>query len=84
MKYQRKFARYFSYNKTENLTITDLKQFDYLLVESTSNEDPRLIPYLSSNFRILDSIRAFSGFSFEKKFLLKIRLNPRIFILEKQ
>ena len=74
----------FSYNKTEDLTIDDLVKFDYLLVESNSNDDPRLLPYLSRNFRIIDSIHAFQGFSFDKQTLLNIRLIPKIFILEKK
>ena len=71
----------FSYNKTENLTIDDLRHFDYLLVESNDANDPRLLPYLARNFKILDFVRAFNGFEIYKRFLLKMRYTPKIYIL---
>lgn len=75
---------FYSYNKTENLTIDTLSHFDYLLVESTSTDDHRLLPYLSRNLQILDFIRGFDGFYIEKKVLLKMRYTPKIYILEKK
>jgi hypothetical protein len=74
----------FSYNKTENLTIDDLSYFDYLLVESTSDDDPRLLPYLSRGLRIHDFIRGFNGFYLDKQFLLRMHYTPKIYILEKK
>lgn len=71
----------FSYNKTENLTIDDLSHFDYLLVESNDSNDPRLLPYLAGKFQILDFVRAFNGFEIHKRFLLKMRYTPKIYIL---
>lgn len=73
----------FSYNKTENLTHDELSKFDYLLVESNSNDDSRLIPYLTRGLKILDYINGFNGFYREKRFLLKMRYQPKIYILEK-
>ena len=74
----------FSYNKTENLSIDELSQFDYLLVESTSDEDQRLTPYLSHNLQIMDFARGFNGFFLDKKYLLRMRYSPKIYILEKK
>lgn len=79
------FKFVFSYNKTENLTIDDLNHFDYLLVESTSDEDKRLKPFLSQGFRILDFVRAFNGFYLDQqKFFLRMRSIPKIYLLEKK
>jgi hypothetical protein len=75
---------FFSYNKTENLTVDALSHFDYLLVESTSDEDHRLIPYLSRNLQIIDFIRGFNGFYLDKQFLLRMRYIPKIYLLEKK
>ena len=75
----------FSYNKTENLSIDELLRFDYLLVESTNDEDKRLAPYLSRSFRILDFVRAFNGFYFDQQlFFLRMRWIPKIYLLEKK
>lgn len=74
----------FSYNKTENLTIDDLSHFDYLLVESASDNDHRLLPYLSRDLQIHDFIRGFNGFYLDKQFLLRMHYTPKIYILEKK
>jgi len=74
----------FSYNKTENLTIDELINFDYLLVESTNNDDIRLIPYLNQGLQIIDFIRGFNGFYIDKQFLLRMHYTPKIYILEKK
>ncbi|CAF2861306.1 unnamed protein product [Rotaria sp. Silwood2] len=71
------------YNKTENLTIDELSHFDYLLVESTSDEDIRLTPYLSRNLQIIDFVRGFNGFYIDKQFLLRMRYIPKVYILGK-
>ncbi|CAF1339845.1 unnamed protein product [Rotaria sordida] len=73
-----------TYNKTENLTIDELSHFDYLLVESTSDEDVHLNPYLSRNLQIIDFIRGFNGFYIDKQLLLRMRYTPKIYILEKK
>lgn len=76
---------HWTYNKTENLTIDDLIHFDYLLVESTSDEDQRLKPFLSRGFHILDFVRAFNGFYLDQqKFFLRMRSIPKIYLLEKK
>lgn len=74
----------FSYNKTENLSIDDLIQFDYLLVESTNDEDQRLKSYLSRDFRIVDFVRAFNGFYLDQRLLPRMRSIPKIYLLEKK
>jgi hypothetical protein len=74
----------YSYNKTENLTVDNLSAFDYLLVESTSDEDNRLLPYLSRGLQIIDFIRGFNGFYLDKQLLLRMRYIPKIYILEKK
>ncbi len=74
----------FSYNKTEDLTIDELSYFDYLLVESTSDEDIRLQPYLSRGLQIIDFVRGFNGFYIDKQLLLRMRYIPKIYILEKK
>ncbi|CAF4997033.1 unnamed protein product [Rotaria socialis] len=72
------------YNKTENLTINELSNFDYLLVESTSDEDIRLSPYLSHNLQIIDFVRGFNGFYVDKQYILRMRHPPKIYLLEKK
>ncbi|CAF1252561.1 unnamed protein product [Adineta steineri] len=72
------------YNKTENLTIDDLSQFDYLLVEATNDDDHRLIPYLSRGHQIIDFVRGFNGFYIHRQFLLRMRFTPKIYMLEKK
>jgi len=54
------------------------------LVESTSDDDLRLIPYLSRGLQILDFVRGFNGFYIDKQFLLRMRYTPKIYILEKK
>ncbi|CAF3678989.1 unnamed protein product [Rotaria sp. Silwood1] len=72
------------YNKTENLTIDELSHFDYLLVESSNDEDIRLNSYLSYNLQIIDFVRGFNGFYIDKQLLLRMRYTPKIYILEKK
>ncbi|CAF1254228.1 unnamed protein product [Rotaria magnacalcarata] len=72
------------YNKTENLTVKELSNFDYLLVESTSDEDVRLTPYLSHNLQIIDFVRGFNGFYVDKQYILRMRHPPKIYLLEKK
>ena len=74
----------FSFNKTENLTIDALHHFDYLLVESTDADDPRLVPYLSRDLKILDFVRGFHGFEMNKRVLFQMRFSPKIYILEQK
>ncbi|CAF1620376.1 unnamed protein product [Didymodactylos carnosus] len=69
------------YNKTEMLTIKELTQFDFLLVESNNEEDNRLKPYLTQGFHIINFIRGFNGFYIDKNILLKMRWIPKIYIL---
>ena len=61
-----------------------MSHFDYLLVESTSDEDIRLKPYLLTNLRVMDFVRGFNGFYIDKRYSLRMRYAPRIYILEKK
>ena len=81
------------YDKTENLQAnsSELIAFTHLLVEADSEQDPRLLPFKSSH-RILDFVTGFSGIEYYNGLAssffsqipnIKIRLNPKIFILKK-
>lgn len=59
-------------------------EFDYLLVEATSDEDQRLRPYLSRGQQIIDFIRGFNGFYLDHQTLLRMRYTPKIYLLEKE
>ena len=74
------------YNKSENLSIDNLKsQFTHLLVEAESMDDKNLKPFEQSH-QILDFVRSFKGiyFTHDKIPLPKIRWLPKIFILKKR
>ena len=66
------------------MTIDALLHFDYLLVESSDDEDTRLNPYLTRGLRILDFVRGFNGFYIDAQILLRMRYTPKIYLLEKK
>lgn len=77
------FLLSFRFNKTENLTVDHLMNFDFLLIEANSEEDHRLLPFLSKNFEILSFVRGFNGFYLDHRMIPQMRSIPKIYILEK-